>query len=77
MLEQEDSAKKAEKYQESRIMAFDQLEQKLENIKKALRQSKIETITYYRDNPKSYAVIKPTDIIGDYIKDIETLLNKN
>ena len=70
--EQEEN--KAKKFHDERIMAFDALEAKLDNIKKILRQSKIETIKYYRDNPESYAVIKPTDMIGDYINDIETLL---
>ena len=72
LTEQEDKVKK---FHEERIMAFDTLEARLENIKKLLRQGKIETIKYYRENPKSYAVDKPTDLIGDYIKDIETLLN--
>jgi hypothetical protein len=70
--EQEDKVKK---FHEERIMAFDALEARLEDVKKSLRQAKIETIKYYRENPKSYAVDKPTDLIGDYIKDIETLLN--
>ena len=69
--EQDDKVKK---FHEGRIMAFDALEARLENIKKSLRQGKIETIKYYRENPKSYAVDKPTDLIGDYINDIETLL---
>ena len=71
LTEQEDKVKK---FHEERIMAFDALEARLENIKKLLRQGKIETIKYYRGNPKSYAVDKPTDLIGDYINDIETLL---
>ena len=69
--EQEDKVKK---FHEERIMAFDALEARLENIKKLLRQGKIETIKFYRENPKSYAVDKPTDLIDDYINDIETLL---
>lgn len=72
LTEQED---KVEKFHEERIMAFDTLESRLEDVKKSLRQAKIETIKYYRENPKSYAVVKPTDLIGDFIKDIETLLN--
>ena len=71
LTEQEDKVKK---FHEKRIMAFDALEARLENIKKLLRQGKIETIKYYRENPKSYAVDKPTDLIGDYINDIEILL---
>jgi len=63
-----------EKWQQSRIDAFDGLEARLENVKKLLRQGKLETIKYYRENPDSYAVVKGTDLIGDYINDIETLL---
>lgn len=66
---------KAKKFHDERIMVFDDLESRLDNIKKLIRQSKIETIKYYRENPESFAVVKPTDLIGDYIKDIETLLN--
>jgi hypothetical protein len=64
----------ASSYQESRIKAFDSLEARLDSIKKLLRQAKIETIKSYREQPNTFAVIKPTDIIGDYITDIETLL---
>ena len=69
--EQDDKVKK---FHEERIMAFDALEARLENIKKLLRQGKIETIKVYREQPNTFAVVKPTDLIGDYINDIETLL---
>jgi hypothetical protein len=69
--EQDDKTKK---FHEERIMAFDALEARLENIKKILRQGKIETIKVYREQPNTFAVVKPTDLIGDYINDIETLL---
>ena len=65
---------KASKFHEERIEAFDKLEIKLDSIKKSLRQAKIETIKTYREQPNTFAVIKPTDIIGDYLKDIEILL---
>jgi hypothetical protein len=61
-------------FHDQRIMAFDSLEARLEDIKKLLRQSKIETIAYYRENPTSYTVVKGTDLINDYINDIEILL---
>ena len=67
---------RAEKFQQQRIKAFDEIELKLENIKKLLRQGKIETIKYYRENPGSFGVFIGTDLIGDYFKDIETLLEK-
>lgn len=65
---------KVKEFHEERIMAFDALEARLENIKKILRQGKIETIKVYREQPNTFAVVKPTDLIGDYINDIETLL---
>ena len=67
---------RAEKFQQQRIKAFDEIESKLENIKKLLRQGKINTIKYYRENPGSFGVFIGTDLIGDYFKDIETLLEK-
>ena len=39
---------KVEQFQKERIEAFDELESKLENVKKLLRQGKINTIKYYR-----------------------------
>jgi len=71
--EQED---KASKFHEERIEAFDKLESRLVDIKKLIKLAKIETIKYYRDNPKSYAVVIGTDMINDYFNDIETLLDK-
>ena len=65
---------RAEKFQQQRIKAFDEIELKLENIKKLLRQGKIETIKYYRENPGSFDVVRGTDLINDYIKDIKSLL---
>jgi len=70
--EQED----VDKFQEERINAFDEIENKLKSLIKPLRKAKIETIKYYRQNPKSFGVVTGTDIIKDYIKDIETLLTK-
>lgn len=72
LIEQEED--KVKKFHEERIMAFDTIESRLENIKKEIRQAKIETIKYYRENPKSFAVVKGTDLINAYIDDIETLL---
>ena len=67
---------KVSKFHEERIEAFDKLETRFENIKKLIKLAKIETIKYYRDNPKSYAVVIGTDMINDYFNDIETLLDK-
>jgi len=66
---------KLEKFQQGRIDAFDEIENKLDVLRKKLRQAKIQTVKYYRqDEPKSYSVVYGTDLIKDYLKDIETLL---
>ena len=65
---------KASKFHAERIEAFDKLETRFEDIKKSIKLAKIETIKYYRDNPESFAVVIGTDMINDYFKDIETLL---
>ena len=65
---------KVKNFQEQRVQAFDKLESRLVDIKKLLRQGKIETIKYYRENPESFDVVKGTDLIEDYFKGIESLL---
>ena len=62
------------KFQAKRIAAFDVIEQELNDIYKMLSNAKNETSDYYNDNPSSYSVIKPTDLVLDYIKDIKDLL---
>ena len=71
--EEEDNTKK---YHESRINAFDEIEDRLETLKKSLRLAKIDTIKYYRDNPNNYSVVYGTDLINDYLNDMETLLQQ-
>jgi len=62
------------KFQEERIKAFSKIEEDLLSLIKPLRQAKIETIKYYRENPESFSVVTGTDLIQDFIKDIKTLL---
>ena len=65
---------RAAKFQRERIDAFDTIEARLDKIKKLLRQAKIETVKTYREQPSTFAVVKPTDLINDFLNDIETLL---
>ena len=65
---------KVAKWQEQRILAFDQLESRLTEIKRLIKLGKIETIKQYRENPNSYGIVIGTDMLNDYFKDIETLL---
>ena len=64
----------AKDFQDQRIGAFDQIEQEMNDIYKMLSNAKNETADYYNNNKSSYSVIKPTDLVLDYIKDIKDLL---
>ena len=66
--------KKKKNFQLKRIEAFKGVEEKLNNIYAMISNAKNETIKYYKENPNSYVVIKPTDLITDYLEDIEKLL---
>lgn len=67
-------AESSSDFQKKRIAAFDQIESELNDIYKMLSNAKNETAQYYTDNPSSYSVVKPTDLVLDYIKDIKDLL---
>ena len=67
-------AESAEDFQKGRIASFDVIEQELNDIYKMLSNAKNETADYYNNNESSYNVLKPTDLILDYIKDIKDLL---
>ena len=64
------------KYQEERIAAFKAIETRLNSLYLAIDRAKDETIAYYNENPGSYTVVIATDLIMDYLNDIEELLNK-
>ena len=66
-----------EVFQQQRIKDFDELESRLDVLKKKLRQGKLSTIKYYNQNPKSYSVVYGTDMINDYFNDIEELLTQD
>lgn len=61
-------------FQEKRIAAFQEIEKRLNALYPQLDKAKDETIAYYQEKPASYAVVYPTDLVLDYIKDIEELL---
>ena len=64
----------ASDFQNRRIQSFDRIEQEMNDIYKMLSNAKNETSDYYNENPGSYSVVKPTDLVLDYIKDIKDLL---
>jgi len=61
-------------FQEKRIQAFKEIEARLNNLYPLIDNAMDETINYYKEKPESYAVVYPTDLVLEYIKDIEDLL---
>ena len=72
----EEDKEEKKNFQAKRIEAFDGVEEKLNNIYTMISNAKNETIKYYKDNPDSFKVVKPTDLIEDYLEDIKKLLKK-
>ena len=64
------------KFISSRILGFDELERKLNELIPLLQQAKHETMDYYRENPNSFAVVYGTDLANDYVNDLIELFKK-
>jgi hypothetical protein len=60
----------------SRLMGFDELERKLNELLPLLQQAKHETMDYYRQNPDSFSVVYGTDLANDYLNDLIELFKK-
>ena len=60
----------------SRLLGFDILETKLNELLPLLQQSKHETMDYYRQNPESFSVVYGTDLANDYLNDLIELFKK-
>jgi hypothetical protein len=79
--EKEEDTKKVkerEEIQASRIESFGELIDLVTQIKSALPKAKKETEKFYKTNPKSYAVVFPTDKMKEDLTDIlEKLVGKD
>lgn len=58
------------KFIASRILGFDELETKLNELLPLLQQAKHKTMDYYRANPESFSVVYGTDLANDYVNDL-------
>ena len=58
------------KFIASRLLGFDELERKLNELIPLLQQAKHKTMDYYRAKPNSYAVVYGTDLANDYLNDL-------
>jgi hypothetical protein len=64
------------KFQQMRVEAFDEIESKLNNLLPVLSNAKNKTIDYYNDNPSSYSIVFPTDLIKELITQIEEIIKQ-
>jgi hypothetical protein len=64
------------KFIAGRILGFDELERKLNELLPLLQQAKHETMDYYRQNPNSFTVVYGTDLANDYVNDLIELFKK-
>ena len=64
-------------FQQERIDAFDEIDEQLKMIRLLLVQAKNETVSYYQQNPDSYGVAVPTNMIKEMLTEIEEMLHYN
>ena len=64
-------------FQSKRIAAFDEVEDRFNNISKLISNAKNETARYYNENPGSYTVVYSTDYIFELLEEIEAKLLNN
>ena len=64
------------KFIASRILGFDELERKLNELLPLMQQAKHKTMDYYRANPDSFTVLYGTDLANDYVNDLIELFNE-
>ena len=67
---------KRAQFQEKRIAVFQEIEKRLNSLYPLIDKAKDETIAYYQDKRESYSVVYATDLILDYLKDIDKLLKQ-
>ena len=72
----EEDTNTTKEFHQERIDAFEKIENELNDIYKMLSNAKNKTAEYYNQNPGSYTVVYPTDLVLDYIKDIKDILTQ-
>jgi len=64
-------------FQGKRITAFNEIEDRLNNIYPLLSNAKDKTAEYYNENPGSYAIVYSTDYIFELLDEIEAKLKQS
>ena len=57
-------------------MAFDALEDKLNQLVPMMQQAKNKTIDYYRNKPESFGIVYGTDLAQEYLNDLIELFKQ-
>ena len=65
------------KFIKSRLLGFDAIEDKLNQLVPMMQKAKNKTIDYYRQNPNSYAVVYGTDLAQEYLNDLINLFKQD
>jgi hypothetical protein len=64
------------KFIASRLLAFDAVEDKLNQLIPLLQQAKHETMDYYKQQPESFGIVYGTDLAQEYLDDLIELFKK-
>jgi hypothetical protein len=64
------------KFIASRLLAFDAVEDKLNQLIPLLQQAKHETMDYYKQKPESFGIVYGTDLAQEYLNDLIELFKK-
>ena len=61
-------------FQQERIDAFDKIDDQLKMIRLLLVDAKNKTVNYYQQNPNSFGVMIPTNMIEKMLTEVEEVL---
>lgn len=73
--EQDNPSYKA--FQQERLRAFDDISDKMAQLKVLIDDARVETEKYYNENSTSYKVVYSTDLTIDYLNDIIAMFKQD
>jgi hypothetical protein len=73
---EEDEKSDVKAFQQDRIDSFDEIENKINGLLPFLSNAKNQTIEYYNDNPTSFSIVFPTDMVRELITQIEEIIKQ-
>tara|TARA_R110001632_G_scaffold6032_2_gene24470 strand:- start:166 stop:411 length:246 start_codon:yes stop_codon:yes gene_type:complete len=61
---------KEKAFQQERLRAFDEVSDKMAQLKVLVDDARVDTEKFYNENPTTFSVVYSTDLAIDYIEDI-------